>query len=149
MPPSLPSALYDGLMADQPTRTMPQLRRGDAVPHFRVATLEGRIVEYSTIWQRRNLVLAALPQADTASPAYLSQLEAAKAAFAAGEAECVITRDAIAGVDAPAVVIADRWGEINHISTASDVADLPAVPEILDWLAHVQHRCPECEGEAR
>ena len=127
-----------------------RLQRGDPVPHFRVATVDDGIVEYSTIWQHRNLVLVVLSEADSgSSTTYVSQLEGAVAAFHSHETECVITRDAVAGIAPPAVLIADRWGEIVHVANASDVADLPRLPDILEWVAYLQTRCPECEGETK
>jgi hypothetical protein len=130
------------------SRSNTRLQRGDPVPHFRVDTIDGRTVEYSTIWQRRNLVLVALTESDSApSTMYLSQLEAGFSAFQSQETECVITRDLVAGAAPPAVLIADRWGEIVYVANGSNVADLPRLPDILEWVAYLQTRCPECEGE--
>jgi hypothetical protein len=52
------------------------LQRGDLLPHFAVTTLDGGVMTYSTIWQRKNLVLVILPGAalDLRSRAYVSQL---------------------------------------------------------------------------
>jgi hypothetical protein len=125
------------------------LRRGDSVPHFSVTTVDGREVRYSMIWQRRNLVLITIPTGDSASArTYVSQLTAEMPAFKGHDTECVITRDVVAGIPSPAVVIADRWGEIVQVMTGSEVADLPPPPELLEWVEYVQSRCPECEGEA-
>jgi hypothetical protein len=122
----------------------------EQLPHFQVTTIDGRVIAYDTIWQRRNLVLLLLPapSGDTAG-AYVSLLAERRAEIDALAAECVITADTVPGVRAPAVVIADRWGEVQFAEAAATVAGLPAVDELLDWLAYVQHRCPECEGEAR
>lgn len=137
-------------MVSQPTPGAARFQRGDPVPHFRVATVDDRTIEYSTIWQRRNLVLVTLIDTDSApSRRYVSQLSAATPAFQNQETECVITRDAVAGVASPAVVIADRWGEIVYVASGSNVADLPRLPEILEWIAYLQTRCPECEGETK
>ena len=43
------------------------LQRGDLLPHFTVTTLHGDEFSYATIWQRRNLVLVALPVTDSES----------------------------------------------------------------------------------
>lgn len=123
--------------------------RGDAVPHFRVTAVDGRTIEYSTIWQRQNLVLVMLADADSASEAYVSHLTAGLSVFQSHETELVVTRDAVGGCASPAVLIADRWGEIVHVADGADVADLPRLPEFLEWVAYLQTRCPECEGEAR
>jgi hypothetical protein len=126
------------------------LHRGDLVPHFDVTTLQGRIVEYSAIWQRRNLVLITLPgSASESLRTYVSQFAAEMPAFSVHETECVITRDSVAGIGCPGVVIADRWGEIVHVATGYDVADLPQFPEVLEWVAYLQSQCPECQGESK
>ena len=44
------------------------LQAGDLVPHFTVKTLHGDEFSYLTIWQRRNLVLIALPVTDWSLP---------------------------------------------------------------------------------
>ena len=127
-----------------------RLQRGDPVPHFRVITIDGRMIEYSTIWQRRNLVLVALTEPNSApSRTYVSQLKAECTAFQSHETECVITNDVVAGAASPAVLIADRWGEIVYVAHASNVAGLPRLPEILEWVAYLETRCPECEGESK
>ena len=137
-------------MLDDASSDTTRLQRGDPVPHFRVATVDDRVVEYSTIWQRRNLVLVVLSESDPASSrTYVSQLEAGVSAFHSHETECVITCDLVAGTAPPAVLIADRWGEIVHVANVSDVADLPRLPDILEWVAYLQTRCPECEGETK
>jgi hypothetical protein len=123
------------------------LQRGDLIPHFEVRDLAGNVFRYATIWQRRNLVLVALPA--SGPDAYARELLARGAVFDERDCSCVITRDAVHRVSAPAVVIADRWGEIAHIAAARDVNELPPAAELLDWLDYVVRRCPECEGEAK
>jgi hypothetical protein len=61
----------------------------------------------------------------------------------------VITSDAVPGLDAPAVVVGDRWGEIVYVTATADAADLPPARELLEWISYVETRCPECEGEAK
>lgn len=124
------------------------LQRGDTVPHFAVTVIDGRPFSYSTIWQHRSLVLVTLPNSDP-DAGYASELSAAAPGFTARGAECVITRDPVPGLPAPGVLVADRWGEIAHVETAAGVAELPPAGELLDWVEHLQERCPECEGEAR
>ena len=124
------------------------LRPGDAVPHFEVSTLEGSVVSYAAIWQHRNLVLVTLPPAGPDS-SYVSELTARGPEFHERKSACVITRDRVAGLPPPGVLVADRWGKIVHAATESQVADLPPPEELLEWLEYLEHRCPECEGEAR
>jgi peroxiredoxin len=123
------------------------LARGDQVPHFEVKTLEGGTFSYATVWQRKNLVLVIIPRDGDAGLA--SELAALRQDFADRESVCVVTRDRVAGVPTPGALVADRWGEIVHVAAPSHVDGLPAAAELLQWLDHVQQRCPECEGEAK
>lgn len=126
------------------------LARGDQIPHFRVTGIDGVPVEYGSLWQRRNVVLVALPPGDPeASRRYAAALAARLEEIRSLEAECVLTFDAVSGVPAPGIAIADRWGEICFAAGAAHVAALPSTDEIAAWLAYVQIRCPECEGEWR
>jgi len=121
---------------------------GDVLPHFTVRTIEGATFAYSTIWQLRNLVLVALTDEDAAR-AYADSLHPHTLEFASRNAVLVVTRDPVRGLPAPAVVVADRWGEIIHVATPSAVSDLPSATALLGWLDFLEQRCPECEGEAR
>jgi hypothetical protein len=55
----------------------------------------------------------------------------------------------VPGVQAPGALIADRWGEIIHITAVAESAQSPAAEDLLGWLEYVQNRCPECEGEVK
>lgn len=126
------------------------LQRGDSVPHFEVGTLQGESFSYSTIWQHKNLLLITVPIPDCESTsAYTSDVTARVREVGDQDLECVITRDRIPGISAPAVVVADRWGEIVFAVQKSDVADLSAPQELIEWVDYVRNQCPECEGEAR
>ena len=126
------------------------IQRGDQVPHFEVSALDGQRVRYATIWQHRNLVLLRVPSsAREAAGPYASQLADAVRQEAGGDADCVVTTDDIAGVPAPAVVIADRWGEVMHVAAGETLAALPASEDVAEWVRYVRARCAECEGEAK
>jgi hypothetical protein len=127
-----------------------QLHVGSAVPHFKVSSVTGEEVSYATIWQRLNLVLVSLP-AGGPDPAdgYIADLTKRLPEFAALDAACIVTREPIAGISRPSVVVADRWGEVFAVAAAPRVDALPSSGEILAWVEHIRHRCPECEGEAR
>lgn len=117
------------------------LHKGDSVPHFTVADVDGRLVVYSDIWQRKHLVLALMADA---SERDWSDLSAVLAASCEPDTACVVSRDAVDGVPSPGVVVADRWGEIAYVA-----AGRPDPREITEWIDHLRHRCPECEGEAK
>jgi hypothetical protein len=112
------------------------------VPHFTVTSLDGRVVTYTSIWQRRNLVLVMLP--DEGPDDYIAQLAANMGELTAHDTACVLTRDTVAPLPRPGVAVADRWGELFHVA-----AGLPAPPELVEWLRYAQMQCPECRGEAR
>ena len=124
------------------------LHSGDAVPHFDVTTVDGPVIRYAAIWQRRNLVLVTLDSSE-ADNRYAAAVANNADEFARRAAECVITYDDIAGLRAPGVLVADRWGEVVYAVTGSAVSELPSPRELIEWLEYVEHRCPECEGEAR
>lgn len=119
------------------------------MPHFTVQTSAGATVAYSSIWQRKHLVLIALAQMDSAEASrYLSRVEELMRPVE-DDTALVVTRDGITGLQAPAVAVADRWGEIAHVVQAARDGDLPAPDDLMEWVEHVRQRCPECEGESR
>lgn len=128
------------------------LERGARLPHFAVTTVDGSRVDYSQIWQRRNLVLVCLPAEETTTgllQSYLAELADRVRELAGDDTECVATSENVAGVPSPGVVVADRWGEVYFVAGGASVQDLPSHDEVLEWLRYVQHECPECQGEAR
>ena len=52
------------------------------------------------------------------------------------------------GVRAPALVIADQWGELHEAREAGEEHRFPAIEAIATTLTYLAARCPECEGEA-
>ena len=129
--------------------TTEALRHGDAVPHFVLRGHDGTAVDYvATIWQRRSLVFVAVTSTHRHKP-YVDELTRRTASFNEHESTVVITQDRIRGLPAPGLLIADRWGEIVHIVTPKVLTDLPCVSTLLQWVEAVEHRCPECEGEAK
>jgi hypothetical protein len=126
------------------------LQAGDAIPHFDVLTLGGTRINYArSIWQRSHLLLVALAGADAASDAYASRIRRLVCSQFDSDVACVLTRDAIAGVDGPCALVADRWGEIQFVAAPGHVEALPVPDELKQWIDFVRSRCPECEGEAR
>jgi hypothetical protein len=122
------------------------MRRGDSLPHFSVTTVDGRHVEYADLWQQKNVVLVTVP-ADGSAAAYASDLLGKQEVLAAHDAACIVTADPLPGLPPASVVLADRWGEIQFLATGQHA--LPSVAELVEWLEHVQHQCPECQGETR
>jgi peroxiredoxin len=120
-----------------------RLEAGDQVPHVTVHALDGRRVSYAAMWQTQNLVLVALPSSHSISERALGQLRA----LDTSDTRCVITTDPLPGIAPPAVLIADKWGEIVHIVQAAN--ELPTAEDLAEWIDYVRQRCPECEGEAR
>ena len=126
------------------------LTRGENVPHFEVTSSDGTAIRYSTYWQQKNLVLVALPAADRERfRRYVDGLAAQAGELAGLNTALVITHQAVTGLEAPAVLVADRWGEICFAHGASGPSDLPEPDELIEWARFLQHQCPECEGESR
>jgi len=58
----------------------------------------------------------------------------------------VITTEAAPELAAPTALVADRWGEIVFLETASggQTFHWPDVDELLSWVHFVEIQCPEC-----
>jgi hypothetical protein len=125
------------------------IRPRELLPMFTVTSVDGTVVRYHDLWQRRNLLLVAAPDGDPTAATYIRSLDELAPALDACDAALVITATRIAGIPSPAVVVADRWGEVYFVTDAGRAADLPPAGELLDWLRHVRNECPECQGEAR
>jgi hypothetical protein len=125
------------------------LQTGNLLPHFDVIDLYGRRFDYSSIWQRKNLVLVIVSDTDSSWESYAEQLMAHAHDSNRDDTAWVVTRDRVMGLPNPGAVVADRWGELMHVVHAPDVARLPTPDQLVEWVDYVQHRCPECEGEAR
>jgi peroxiredoxin len=128
---------------------MHMLERGDLIPHFEVTALDGERINYTTLWQRNNLVLVTISADSDSIRNYVSALRATAPQFRGENTVCVITREHRPDIRQPGCVVADKWGEIVHIRAASDANELPSPEELLDWIKYVQMQCPECEGEVR
>lgn len=124
------------------------LNKGDHVPGFDIVTIDDIRVNYADLWQKKNLALVCL--ADDNSPdarTYIQQLREALPALAAHDAVVVVTTTPIEGMPLPGCAVADRWGEMQWVTEAGRVAELPSPREIAAWLRFVEIQCPECEGE--
>jgi hypothetical protein len=84
------------------------LQRGDLVPHFAVIDLFGKSVDYSSMWQRKNLVLVMLPGSDPASPTYAERLIARGRDPHQDHTEWVVTPEHIAGLPNPGAAVVDH-----------------------------------------
>jgi hypothetical protein len=50
-------------------------------------------------------------------------------------------------MESPAVVDADRWGEIVNVATTSRVNDLTSLEELLDWLDYWRGGVPNAKAK--
>ena len=119
------------------------------LPHFEVTDLAGEHVHYSSLWQRKNLVLVTLPDAAAPSRDYAERLKALARGMNGDDTKWIVTEDRVAGVPCPSVVVAARWGEVAHLAHPTAVEGLPTPEELVEWVRYLEYRCPECEGEAR
>jgi peroxiredoxin len=126
------------------------LKQGDQVPRFTITTTDGREIRYLDLWQHSNLLLVALSPDTVASAArYIDGIRKRLSDLPADDTTCIVTSDQVEGLPAPGTLVADRWGEVRFARRADSVEDLPAPQDLAEWVQHVQHACPECEGEAR
>jgi hypothetical protein len=126
------------------TRSEPRL---GYVPHFDVTAVDGRRIRYDEIWQRRNLVLIIVSRQERqAGLRYASQLEARREQFDRADTAVVVTVDTVPKLSAPTALVADRWGEILYLETASGdrPGRFPDIDEMVSWVHFAEIQCPEC-----
>ena len=128
------------------------LQPRDQVPHFVVTDIDDASVTYRDVWQHSHLVLVCLGEdamPDDHGSEELQTFVRDVRALAASDVVVVITHDYVLGLSAPGVTVADRWGEIVHVGSASDLQSLPSADALAEWIEYLRTQCPECEGEAR
>jgi hypothetical protein len=124
------------------------LNKGDHVPRFECTTVDDVHVSYADLWQKKNLALVCLSEDNSpAALSYIEELRSAQKALSAHDAVVVVTTTPIDGMPFPGCAVADRWGEMQWVTSATHVGDLPPASEIAAWLHFVEMQCPECEGE--
>jgi hypothetical protein len=122
----------------------------DLLPMFTVTNaVDGALIRYQDVWQRRNLVLVVVPDNDPTRAGYVTPLIEAAPTLRANDTAVIVTSNTIPGIPSPGVVVADRWGEIYYVTSAERAADLPRPDELAEWLRYVRSECPECQGETR
>lgn len=128
------------------TNSGERLRPGDLVSHFEGVTLEGRDVPHEELWQHRNVVLFVVPtELGTAASSYLTALEGRLSELKPSDTSLVLSRHAIDGVPMNTLVIADRWGEVVHLSQlGSDPTGWPSIDGVVEWVEFIRVKCPEC-----
>jgi hypothetical protein len=79
------------------------LNGGDLIRHFAVTTADGTLFDSYDTWQRRNLLLIALPSGPLSAEAqrFVSSIKDRQDALDAFEARCVVTSELVPCVDAP------------------------------------------------
>jgi hypothetical protein len=126
------------------------IRASDLMPMFTATNLADTTrVDYQDVWQRKNLVLATLAEDDPTATAYAASLSVLTASLDSLDAALIVTTTRIAGIPTPGVVVADRWGEVYYVKSASRASELPGPDELMEWVQYVRNECPECQGEAR
>jgi hypothetical protein len=124
------------------------LHPGDHVPHVSIRTIDGATINYADLWQHKNLIFVSIP-AEPAFTEYAARLERAVCPALPADSALVISHGALPDLPAPAVLVADKWGEIHYAHVAATIAEMPDAEALLDWLTYVRVQCPECQGEAR
>lgn len=52
------------------------------------------------------------------------------------------------GLQAPATVVADQWGEVHAAEAAGEDHRFVSPADLVQWARYLAVSCPECEGEA-
>lgn len=112
----------------------------ERVPHFVVQTIDGRSIDYRTIWQQQSLLLICLDDSDVSRPlsAIADALVLRGTDIATAGAALVVTRDVVPGAPRPGAAIADRWGDIY---AAIDAAAVKDADDLIEWLRFLQRKC--------
>jgi peroxiredoxin len=127
---------------------------GQQLPFFTLVTTDGREVRYRDLWQQQNLVLVTLLRDSDEARAYAEELRKHQPELSAYDTEVVVwfiahNPDARAALGedfpVPSVLLADRFGEVEHVSRGGSERDLPRAASIVEWLRFIQSRCPECD----
>src|SRR5258706_445878 len=102
------------------------LGKGDRVPDFEIVTVDDIRVNYADVWQKKNLALVCLVEEDSSDArGYIQQLREALPALAVHDAVVVVTTSLVEGMPLPGCAVADRWGELQWITSSDKVAGLP------------------------
>jgi len=67
-------------------------------------------------------------------------------AFDQADTAVVVTADTVPTFSGPTALVADRWGEILYLETASGdrPGRFPDIDEMLSWVHFAEIQCPEC-----
>ena len=103
------------------------LEKGDRVPRFEIVTIDDIAVNYADVWQKKNLALVCLPEDSSAdAQGYIKELREALPALSVHDAVVVVTTNPVEGMPLPGCAVADRWGELQWITSSDKVAGLPS-----------------------
>ncbi len=132
------------------TRTL--LETGQRLPMMTVESVDGGAPVPLRRSGRKATVLVTLHRECDACRAYLDALAHEQAGIDEWDGRVAATfaneATADAGIPAPAVLIADQWGELFVIEPAGNGHAFIEPAEVLSWLRYLAVQCPECQGEA-
>jgi hypothetical protein len=118
---------------------------GERFPHVSLQRTDSTPFTYADIWQRRHLLLVTLAPEGRDVPEdearFMKRLETYDEELRRYEVTTVVTRDTVAGLSAPSILIADRWGEVVAVESAERIASLPDLEHVLEWLRMVARAC--------
>jgi peroxiredoxin len=154
------------------TKQPPALRTGNLVPLFTLPSTAGGTYGPGALRSKYNLVLAFVGSGPDAE-SYLRSLAALNSTFLAEQARVIAivegdlqsvqtlsnrltllfplladsdshtTRRMLGEASHAALCVADRFGEVVYLQSASGADALPAPEVALDWLEYIGIQCPE------
>jgi len=128
------------------------LETGQRLPMMSVEPVDGGAAVPLRRPGRTATVLVTVHRDCDACGAYRDALAHAQSGIDEWDGRVVVTYAgddiADAGIPAPAVLIADQWGELFVVEPAGDDHEFIAPAEVVSWLRYLAVQCPECQGEA-
>lgn len=132
--------------------TAASLETGKRLPLIQVQPLDGdALVPLRRTGRLATVLVTVHPGCETCA-AYLDGLARVQTEMEEWDGRLIATHVsdelAAAGIPAPAVLIADQWGELFVVEPAGDDHAFIEPDEVVSWLRYLAIQCPECQGEA-
>src|SRR3954462_5680709 len=124
------------------------LNKGDHVPRFECVTIDDIRVNYADVWQKKNLALLCLSEdSSPEAQSYIQQLREALPALAVHDAVVVVTTTPIDGMPLPGCAVADRWGQMQWVTSAKRSVVRPPPKKFPAWFRFWRFSGPSAKGK--
>lgn len=127
---------------------------GRRLPDLDLPSADGKGMRILPSGRRSHLIVVVHERRCPACEAFVRSLEAEREEIESWDGRVLAVRDPerrlgdALGLETPAVVVADQWGEVHLAHAAGDEHAFPTPAELVQWLRYLAIQCPECQGEA-